>query len=583
MSGLTIKNGELYLNDEKFHIYSGAIHYFRIHPSQWYDRLLKLKMCGLNTVETYIAWNVHEQKQGEFCFDGIADIERFIKIAEELGLYVIVRPGPYICAEWEMGGLPSWLLNIEDIELRHYNEPFLCCVKKYYERIFEILRPHFITNKGNIIAIQIENEYGGLEQPDRRYLEWIKNVYTELGTDILMFTSDGIGKTHLEDGSLDGVLMTANYGSKTEYAFSRLEALRAGAPKMCMEFWDGWFDQWGVPHHTRNAQSVIEELKCIIENDGHFNLYMFIGGTNFGFWNGSNCNPNFEPCITSYDYSAPLTENGELTETYYEIKKLLTGTGRDAQTDKISADYKKKAYGEIKFEASSVFDNLDRLGSRFVSNKPLSMEEMGQSFGFVLYEADVSGYDGVIDIGELRDYVMFYGDSEFLGVYERGTEYEKITVTGISKLKIFVENLGRVNYGKRIFDKKGIIGEVKIGNKTVTGFDMYTLPMSNIPKLESGIISYGPMVYTSEIEIKETADTFIYPKGFTHGIIIINDFNIGRYRSKGPQQTLYVPAGILKEGKNEIKILDLYKTENPVAELTDNPVLDCIKCSSEKE
>ena len=329
MKILTVKDGNLYLNDEQFNLYSGTIHYFRIHPSQWMDRLLKLKLCGLNTVETYIAWNIQEPLQGHLTNEGLADFEKFISIAEELGLYVIVRPGPFICAEWEMGGLPSWLLNIENISLRHFNEPYLMCVRKYFEYVINILKPHFSTNGGNIIAIQIENEYGGLEQPDTAYLAWIRGTYTELGVDILMFTSDGVGKTHLEDGSLTGTLMTANFGSRTKEAFQRLEILRPNEPKICMGFWNGWFDQWGVPHHTRDTDSIISELEYIIKNNGHFNLYMFIGGTNFGFYNGSNCNPHFEPCITSYDYGAPLTENGEPTETYYRIKELLTGKRTD--------------------------------------------------------------------------------------------------------------------------------------------------------------------------------------------------------------------------------------------------------------
>lgn len=572
---LKVKNDSLYLNDNEFNLYSGTIHYFRIHPSQWRDRLLKLKLCGLNTVETYIAWNIQEPVDGQFTNEGFADFEKFISIAEELGLYVIVRPGPYICAEWEMGGLPSWLLNIENISLRHFNEPYLKYVRRYFEYVINTLKPHFSTNGGNIIAIQIENEYGGLEQPDTVYLEWIRNTYTELGVDILMFTSDGVGKTHLEDGSLPGTLMTANFGSRTEEAFKRLESLRPNEPKICMEFWNGWFDQWGVPHHTRDTDSIISELEYIIKNNGHFNLYMFVGGTNFGFYNGSNCNPDFEPCITSYDYGAPLTENGEPTETYYRIKKLLTGKRTDKELENLLNAYKTAAYGEVKFTSTaSVFDNLDKLSKKFVCDKPINMERLGQDYGFTLYQADVSGMTGIIDIGEAKDRAMFYGDGKLIGVYERGTEYESINVSGIKELKILVENLGRVNYGKRIYDKKGIENDVKIGGEAVRGFEIYTLPMNSIPHLDSGSISDEPMLYTAQIYIDETADTFIYPKGFTHGIILINGFNLGRYRSKGPQQTLYVPSGVLHKGENKIVILDLYKAENPFAELLNAPILN---------
>ncbi|MGN0163049.1 MAG: beta-galactosidase, partial [Candidatus Ornithomonoglobus sp.] len=563
---LTVRNGGLYINDQPFYMRSGAIHYFRIHPEQWEDRLYKLKLCGLNTVETYIAWNVQEPQRGKFNFEGFGDFERFITIAENLGLNVIIRPGPFICAEWEMGGLPSWLLNIDGMELRRYNRQFLECTEEYFKAIFEKIIPHLSTNGGGVIAIQAENEFGGFKRPDSEYLLWIKNMYASLGVDVPIFTSDGVGKNELESGSIDGVLMTANFGSNAEGAFNRLEVLRPGEPKICMEFWDGWFDQWGRAHHTRDPHTVIQELEYIVNNGGHFNIYMFSGGTNFGFMNGSNCNPDFEPCITSYDYGAPISENGEPTELYYMIKELLTGTRTCDELDHIMGAYRKKAYGEISFKAASVFDRLNELGSKFVCDVPLNMEKLSQNYGFIVYEADVSGMSGIIDIGEPRDYAMFYGDGRLLGVYERGAEYEPIKISGIKKLRILVENLGRVNYGQRIFDKKGIIGDVRIGEQIVSGFSIYTLNMGNIPKLEYESVKCEPMLYVSEFFVDDPADTFIFPKGFTHGIIFINGFNLGRYRSIGPQMTLYVPAQILKHGINQVVVMDLYASDTPVAE-----------------
>ncbi len=573
MNRLIVKDGKLYLNDKEFKMYSGTIHYFRIHPSQWRERLLKLKQCGLNTVETYLPWNIHEPKQGQFCFDGIADVEKFIKTAEELGLYAIVRPGPYICAEWEMGGFPSWLLNIDGIELRHYNEPFLKCVKSFFSETIKKLRPHFSTNGGNIVAIQIENEYGGLRQPDTAYLEWIRNTYLELGVDILMFTSDGVGETHLEDGSLDGILMTANYGSRSEQAFGRLESLRPGEPKICMEFWNGWFDQWGVPHHTREPESAVGELKSMIDMGGHFNIYMFSGGTNFGFYNGSNCNPHFEPCITSYDYGAALTEEGKITKQYRLIKELLTGSGDIEEVHSAA-----RAYGKItEFQASGLFDNAETFGTIYKNTPVKCMEELGQDFGYILYEMNVSGMEGCIDIGEPHDRAMFYADNKYIGEYERGMDYEPVHIAGADKLKILIENTGRVNYGPRIYDKKGLLQNVKIGGNEITEYDITTFPMKTVTAIKEGISYEQPAVYKAVLNIDEVHDTYLRPSGFTKGFAMINGFNIGRYWRKGPQQTLYVPAGILNKGDNEIIIFDLYPVKNAEADFIGNAILDMLQ------
>lgn len=569
---LTINKGELYLNGEKFRLYSGAVHYFRIHPSQWRDRLEKLKECGLNTVETYTPWNFHEPRQGRFFFEREADLEKFISLAEELGLYVIVRPGSFICAEWEMGGLPYWLLGIDGIELRHYNEPYLKCVRSFFERLSQIIKPHLYVNGGGIIAVQIENEYGGLGQPDPEYLNWIKRTYEELGWDALYFTSDGTWDKCLEEGSLDGVLMTANFGSRTEQAFERLETLRPGEPKICMEFWNGWFDQWGTEHHTREAASVAEEIKTLLDKNGGFNMYMFSGGTNFGFWNGSNCNPHFEPCITSYDYGAPVAEDGSLTEQYRLLKKLLTGSGE------INDTHKSAAYGRVTdFTPCGLFDNARFKASEYTDMPVKCMEELGQRFGYILYECDVEGLSGAIDIGEPHDRAMFYVDDVFIGEYERGTEYEPVYVSGAKRLKIFIENMGRVNYGPRIYDRKGLLKNAKVGDTEITRYDISCFELNNTITAQEGCSYPQPALYKAEFTVDEPCDTYLLPLGFTKGVAFVNEFNLGRYWSKGPQQTLYVPAGVLRQGTNELVVLDLYPSEKPEAEFIGRHILDELK------
>lgn len=566
---LSIDGDKLYLGGREFRLRSGAVHYFRIHPSQWRDRLVKLKECGLNAVETYIAWNMQEPENGVFVKEGISDFEKFIETAEELGLYIIVRPGPYICAEWEMGGFPSWLLAEKDIELRHYNDTYLKYVRRYLEWVINICRPHFSTNGGKIIAMQIENEFGGFGSPDEQYLNYLKKTYDELGVDVLTFTSDGTWGNCLENGCIDGVLMTANFGSRTETAFNELEKRRPGEPKCCMEFWNGWFDQWGTEHHTRDAESVVGELRKITESGGNFNIYMFSGGTNFGFMNGSNCNPVFEPCVTSYDYGAALSENGAKTKQYRLIKKLLTGSEETEDNTRSSA------FGMVNsFEVYGIFDNSGAFGGSVQSENVKCMEDIGQSYGYIMYEADIKGKEGLIDIGEPHDRAMFYADNVLIGAYERGREYSQVSVSGASRLKVLVENMGRVNYGPRVFDKKGIMENIRVGGEEIKDYKITSYKFDRIPNMKAGLNYPQPAVYSSEIIISEPDDTFIYPKGFTHGVIFINGFNLGRYRSMGPQQTLYVPAGVLKKGVNKIDILDLYPSEKPEVEFVDKPILD---------
>ncbi len=577
---LAIKGQSFFIGDKPFKLRSGTIHYFRIHPSQWRDRLLKLKACGLNTVETYIAWNIQEPKKGEFVFDGTADFIEFIKTAEELGLYVIVRPGPFICAEWEMGGLPAWLTLTKDIELRRYNKPYLDCVDKYFDAVIPPLVPHLSTNGGGIIAVQVENEFGGSGASDPQYLEYLRDGLIRRGIDVLLFTSDGTWNDCLERGSIDGVFMTANFGSRYAECFDKLEALQPGLPKVCMEFWNGWFDQWGRAHHTRDVQSVVDELEGIISSGGHFNLYMFCGGTNFGFMNGSNCNPDFEPTITSYDYGAPLTEDGAITEQYLMIRRLIEKYD-GVKLPPIPENDPHASYGTVTFSnGAPISDILPLLGDELHSDTPLSMEECGQMYGFILYRAEIKGMKGQLYIEEPHDRAMIYGDGKYLGLIERGGNRDEIYIENVKSIAVLVENMGRVNYGSKILDRKGLVGDILIGDDVVSGFTINTLPMEELCNLSlpSGGGFDAPAVYSADFIIDEDIhDTFVYPVGFTKGIVEINGFNLGRFFNAGPQQTLYVPAGVLKAGKNRICVFDLYPSSSPRVELIDTPILDDVK------
>ena len=303
------KDGAFYADGKKTAIYSGAMHYFRIVPDYWRDRLQKLKACGFNAVETYMCWNLHEPQKGEFDFSGGLDIRRFILTAQELGLYVILRPGPYICAEWDFGGFPAWLLADENIRLRTSDEVYLSHVRSYIARVMEEVGDLQCTEGGPVIALQVENEYGSYGN-DKRYLAALKNILTDCGAKVMLFTSDGTCPYMLAGGSTEGALVTVNFGSNVGGNFAALAEVQKDAPEMCTEFWCGWFDHFGGKHHTRGYKSVLKELSAFLDRGASFNFYMFHGGTNFGFTAGANFDSRYRPTITSYDYCAPLNEYG---------------------------------------------------------------------------------------------------------------------------------------------------------------------------------------------------------------------------------------------------------------------------------
>lgn len=390
MSKLKVKGSQFMLEGETLQILSGAIHYFRVVPEYWEDRLLKLKACGFNTVETYIPWNLHEPEEGSFCFEGLADVERFIALAGELGLHVIARPSPYICAEWEFGGLPAWLLREPDIQLRCMDECYLRKVDAYYDVLIPKLVPLLSTNGGSVLAVQIENEYGSYGN-DKDYLSYIKQGLLERGIDVLLFTSDGPTDQMLQGGTLPDVLATVNFGSRPDEEFAKFREYRPDEPLFCMEYWNGWFDHWLNPHHTRDGEDVARVLDQMLTAGASVNFYMFHGGTNFGFYNGANEQEKYEPTITSYDYDAPLSECGDITEKYLAVREVLRKHGAVLPED-VPEPSRKKSYGTLVMkEAAGLFANLDSLSAAVRRRCPEPMEKLGQNYGFILYRTRISG------------------------------------------------------------------------------------------------------------------------------------------------------------------------------------------------
>lgn len=574
---LDISNISIKIGGEETIILSGAMHYFRVLPEQWEDRLKKIKQAGFNCVETYIAWNIHEPEEGKYVFSGIADIEKFIELAKEIGLYVIIRPSPYICAEWEFGGLPYWILKY-DLNLRCMDKKFINFIDRYYDVLIPKLIPYLSTNGGPVIAMQVENEYGSYGN-DLEYINYLEDSLKSRGVDVLLLTSDGPTTLMLNGGTNNSLWKTVNFGSETQEAFKKLDEYQKDKAKMVMEFWIGWFDHWGENHHTRDWESMLEEFKYMLENKISVNFYMFHGGTNFGFYNGANHDwEKYMPTVTSYDYDSLLTEDGEMTEKYYKVKEMVEDFIKNS---KIKIKYlnnnnyeisnsEKKIYEEVKFQKGiTLLDNLELFGKKIHDKNCKTMEELGQDYGFILYETDVKGENlqGNLTIKEVRDRGMVYINEEYQGIVDRNLK-QKLQVTFKNRennLKIFIENQGRVNYGPYLKDGKGITEGVLIDNQFQYNWNMWSIPLKDIEKIpmkdirELKIKENNPTLLSGEFLVDKLCDTFIDTTGWGKGVIFINGFNIGRYWNIGPQLTLYIPKEILKEGKNNIIIFELEK------------------------
>ena len=345
MAIFEIAGGKFLYDGKPVRLLSGAIHYFRVVPDYWRDRLLKLKACGLNTVETYVAWNLHEPEPGEYNFSGMVDLVSFIETAGELGLYVIVRPGPYICAEWEFGGLPWWLLQDPTMRVRCFHRPFLEKVDRYFDVLIPKLVPLQCTQGGPIIAMQVENEYGSFGN-DLRYLEHLKDALRKRGVDVLLFTSDGPSDLLLQGGTMPFIFKTVNFGSSPKEAFAKLKEYQPDKPLVCMEYWNGWYDQWGEEHRTRPPEEAAAVLDEMLQLGASVNFYMFHGGTNFGFYNGAGCREKYLPTVTSYDYDAPVSESGDLTEKYFQVRDVIAKYA-PVDPDLLPQPIPKKAYGKV--------------------------------------------------------------------------------------------------------------------------------------------------------------------------------------------------------------------------------------------
>ncbi len=585
-----IKEGHFLLNGKPFTIYSGEMHYPRVPSEYWKHRLQMMKAMGLNTVTTYVFWNYHEEAPGKWNFSREKDLRRFIKTAQEVGLYVIIRPGPYVCAEWEFGGYPWWLQKNKNLEIRRDNKAFLEEGEKYISQLSKQIVPLQITNGGPIIMVQAENEFGSyvaqrkdipLEE-HRKYSHKIKDMLLKGGISVPLFTSDG--SSLFKGGYIEGALPTANGESDIDVLRKSINEYNGGkGPYMVAEYYPGWLDHWAEPFVKVSTEEVVKQTDLYIKNGISFNYYMIHGGTNFGFTNGANYNKEFDiqPDLTSYDYDAPISESGWATPKYHALRKIFEKI-YNGKLPEIPQPTKVITIPNIEFsKTSSLFDVIARI-KPVIKDQPLTFEDLNIGNGYVLYRRKFDkAQKGLLKMKGLRDYANIYVNGVWKGELNRiYKKYDlEIDLKTGDQLDILVENMGRINYGAEIVHNlKGIIEPVKINQADITGnWEMFPLPFDQFPKHISNtkkMIDGSPIIQEAEFNLNETGDTFLNMRNFGKGIVFINGKNLGRYWSKaGPQQTLYIPGVWLKKGKNLIQIFEQIKSPNSVSSI-DHPILD---------
>uniref|UniRef100_A0A8C9TER8 Galactosidase, beta 1-like n=1 Tax=Scleropages formosus TaxID=113540 RepID=A0A8C9TER8_SCLFO len=561
-----------------FQYISGSVHYFRIPRAYWKDRLLKMYMTGLNAAQVYVPWNFHETIQGVYNFTGDRDLEHFLDLANRTGLFVILRPGPYICAEWEMGGLPAWLLQKPNIMVRTADPDYLQAVNDWLAVLLPKVKPWLYGNGGNILSVQVENEYGSYFACDYNYMRHLRALFRYfLGDDTILFTTDGNTNREMTCGTLQGLYATIDFGTDTNasVAFDRQRRFEPRGPLVNSEFYTGWLDHWGEQHAHVDTEKVSNMLGEMLSMGASVNMYMFEGGTNFGYWNGA-----YRSVVTSYDYNAPLSEAGDPTDKLLAIREVIKKF-RDIPLGPMPPATPKFAYGFVAMKKVGIATLLDTISPQgpVKSQHLLTFEEMKQYYGYMLYRTKlprmvsdptplISPLNGIHD----RAYISING--MYLGFLERDTQLV-INVTGQEgdQMDVLVENMGRVNFGSKINDFKGLVSNLILGGDVLTDWQIYSLdidgtiaggwPHSGVKQHQPGMMSNsteGPAFYMGMLEPTGFAwDTFLKLRGWTKGQVWINGVNLGRYwPQRGPQQTLYVPGPLLSSSQpNNITVLEL--------------------------
>lgn len=573
MASFAIGEQDFLLDGQPHRILSGALHYFRVHPDQWADRIRKARQMGLNTIETYIPWNAHAPQPEVFTSTGGLDLGRFLDLIAAEGMHAIVRPGPYICAEWDNGGLPAWLFGLGAPTIRTDDPVYIAAVAQYFQQLAPILVPRQIHLGGSIILVQIENEYGAYGS-DTAYLEKLVSINRGIGLTVPFTTVDQPQDDMLANGSLPELHKTGSFGSRAAERLDTLRRHQPSGPLMCSEFWVGWFDHWGAHHHTTTVEQSAHELEVLLGSGASVNIYMFHGGTNFGFTNGANDKGVYQPIVTSYDYDSPLDEAGNPTAKYWAFREVISKYS-DFDPDDIPGQPLPGVELTVPMtKVASLWDCIDGLGSWTSHDGLPSMDSLGHYTGFTVYRTriDVVG-PAVLDIGEVRDRAQVFLNRVSLGSLSRDHHEHALALPSEASgvLEILVEDQGRVNYGPRLGEEKGLLGLARINGAILAEWDVLPLQLQDVGQLVDGLAARpsvqgvalaGPAFAQAFFDVPEPSDLFLDMTGWTKGIVWINGYCLGRYWSRGPQKTLYVPAPLLREHANEITVLELHATSN---------------------
>ena len=591
----TVGNKTFLLNGEPFLVKAAEVHYPRIPRPYWEHRIQMCKALGMNTLCIYVFWNIHEQREGEFDFTGNNDVAAFCRLAQKHGMYVIVRPGPYVCAEWEMGGLPWWLLKKKDIRLREQDPYFMERVRIFEEKVGEQLAPLTIQRGGPIIMVQVENEYGSYGE-DKPYITEIRDCLRGIyGEKLALFQCDW--SSNFEKNGLDDLVWTMNFGTgaNIDEQFKRLGELRPDAPKMCSEFWSGWFDKWGANHETRPAKDMVDGIDEMLSKGISFSLYMTHGGTSFGHWAGAN-SPGFAPDVTSYDYDAPINEYGGATDKYYLLRQTMQKYSATPLPDVPAPPANLISIPQ--FELMEFADILQGADSLVMDSPLRTMEELDQGWGSLVYITMLPEITSpsVLTLNDGHDFAQIFLDGKYIGKIDRVRNEKSILLPPVKKgqeLKILIEAMGRINFGRAIKDYKGITESVVITTEqeghelswNLKRWSILTIPddyQTAVRALSSAAANGGGSPFQGRgyyrgyfnLKKKHLGDTFLNLEQFGKGQVYVNGHAIGRFWNIGPQQTLFVPGCWLKPGRNEVTVLDVVGPKKAVLFAQNQPELD---------
>ena len=563
-----LEKSEFLLDGKPFQIISGEMHPARIPAEYWRQRVQMAKAMGCNTIAAYVFWNYHESESGVFDFQtGNHNIAQFIKIVQEEGLFLILRPGPYVCAEWDFGGLPSYLLSIPDIKVRCMDPRYTEAADRYIKTLALQVKDLQVTKGGPIVMVQVENEYGSYGN-DRTYMKWVQNVWKQNGIEVPFYTADGATPYMLEAGSLPDAAIGLDPGANAGN-FAVATKINPNVPSFCSELYPGWLTHWGEKWQRPDTTELLTDVKWLMDNKKSFNFYVIHGGTNFGYWAGANAfSPTqYQPDVTSYDYDAPINEMGQATPKYYALRNLLAKyLPAKQKLPAIPAAIPVIEIPEIKLTASaSVWDNLP---AAIQSPQPKPMEMLGQKGGFILYRTKLIGHKkGKLRITELHDYTTVFVDGKYIGKLDRAKAENIIEIPASAsanpQLDILVEGMGRINFAEYMIDRKGITERVSLNGMTLMDWQIFTLPfdetyVQNL-KFTSGENAKPGLFFKGEFDLAAVGDTYLDVTAWEKGVVWVNGHNLGRYWNIGPQKQLYCPAPWLKKGKNEIVIFDLHQ------------------------